>query len=240
MPTDFCPGCGHGMLLNVFVHSLESTILEPKKLVVVSGPGCAGWISSRYLAFDTIAAPSGMAVSIAMGIKYANSDLKVVVICGESELSNENLSTLIHAARRGARIMVICAHNATSGLLAGMVAPTTPIGSATHNQPQGNTHNPLDYCKTVIGAGAHYVARFPLTHSKQVLRSFKNGFLARGLSFLEILTICPQEYGRRNQRSAASEMLRALRLGCVPGDIMTNSSQRGFSEPIFIGEYVKR
>ena len=70
LPHIWCPGCGHGIILQAFLRAVFDLGLDQDKLVVASGIGC----SSRavgYLNFDTLHTAHGRALPFATGIKIA-------------------------------------------------------------------------------------------------------------------------------------------------------------------------
>jgi len=44
--TPFCPGCGHGILMNAILRAIDELKLPMDKMLFVSGIGCAAWIPS--------------------------------------------------------------------------------------------------------------------------------------------------------------------------------------------------
>ena len=48
-PYPFCPGCGHGPILDRLDEALASLGIDPAKVVLVSDIGCAG-LSDQYFA----------------------------------------------------------------------------------------------------------------------------------------------------------------------------------------------
>ncbi len=71
--TAFCPGCGHGILLNTFVTALGGLDFDQDNLVVVSGIGCGAWIGSPHLNVDTLHTTHGRAIALRTGVKMANN-----------------------------------------------------------------------------------------------------------------------------------------------------------------------
>lgn len=49
-PYPFCPGCGHGSILDHLNGALGRLALDPRRVVIVSDIGCSG-LSDQY--FDT-------------------------------------------------------------------------------------------------------------------------------------------------------------------------------------------
>ncbi len=58
-----------------------------------------------------------------------------MVISGDGDLTSIGGNHLIHAARRGIDLTVVCANNQIYGMTGGQVAPTTPKGSRRRRRP---------------------------------------------------------------------------------------------------------
>jgi len=157
--TPFCPGCGHGILLGLILRAIDGLDIDMKRMLFVSGIGCAAWIPSPNYKADTLHTLHGRALAFATGAKLANPELNVMVISGDGDLSSFGGNHLIHAARRGIDLTVVCANNMIYGMTGGQVAPTTPIESPTATTPEGNRYRPFDLSRLVKAAGATYVAR---------------------------------------------------------------------------------
>ena len=211
MPTTFCPGCGHGIVLRTFVYVLASFQFNPNSVLAVSGIGCSGWISSPYLKVDTLHTTHGRAIPAAIGAKVHNPKLNVFVFTGDGDGAGIGGNHLIHAARRNVDIVVILLNNNIYGMTGGQVSPTTPVGALTSTTVGGNPEHPFDLVKLVEGAGATYVARWTVYHTKRLAKSIVAGFLNRGFSFIEVLSPCPTQFGRRNQLKKSSDMFIELK-----------------------------
>jgi 2-oxoglutarate ferredoxin oxidoreductase subunit beta len=161
--TPFCPGCGHGILMGLILRSIDELKMDMRKMLFVSGIGCAAWIPSPHFAGDTLHTLHGRAVAFATGAKLANPELCVLIISGDGDLSAIGGNHLIHAARRNLDLKVICANNMIYGMTGGQAAPTTPQGARTATTGQGNPYPPFDLCRLVAAAGATYVARYGVT-----------------------------------------------------------------------------
>jgi 2-oxoglutarate ferredoxin oxidoreductase subunit beta len=239
-PTPFCPGCGHGIVMGLILRAINELDIDMDEFVFVSGSGCAGWIPNPHYAADTMHTSGGQSIPHAIGIKKANPNLRVVVIGGDGDIGSAGGNHLIHAAKRNLDITVICSNNQVLAQSGGQIAPTTPIGAITTTSRTGNVERPFDLCKIAHAAGAQYIARASAYHAKLSLKYIKYGLVAKGFSFIEVLSPCPVEYGRRNNFKDSVEMLRGLRINCVPGDIITGSEQRGITDRVFIGEFVRK
>ncbi|MBI4833506.1 MAG: 2-oxoacid:ferredoxin oxidoreductase subunit beta [Planctomycetes bacterium] len=216
-PTPFCNGCGHGILMKLLIEAVDELKLDWKKTVFVSGIGCAAWIPSPHFSADTMHTTHGRAIAFAAGIKSYNPELNVIVVSGDGDLTSIGGNHLIHAARRNIRIPVICANNNIYGMTGGQFASTTPLGSRTVTTPKGSSEPPFDLMKLVIGAGATYAARATVWHYKDLLKYIKTAIVHSlepkkgGFAFVDAVTYCHSQYGRRNNYASSVEMLRDLR-----------------------------
>lgn len=195
-PTPFCPGCGHGILMGSILRAMVRAELDPERTVFVSGIGCAGWIPT-YIDCDTLHTPHGRAIPHAAGVALARSDLKVIVVGGDGDLASIGGNHLIHAARRDLPLTVICANNLIYGMTGGQTSPTTPPGERTVTAPEGVKERAFDLCSLLEGAGAGFVARHSVSHPRRLEAIIAKALLHRGFSFVEALSPCPTQVGRR-------------------------------------------
>jgi 2-oxoglutarate ferredoxin oxidoreductase subunit beta len=213
--TPFCPGCGHGILLGLILRAIEGLGLDMKDMLFVSGIGCAAWIPSPNFKADTLHTLHGRAVAFATGAKIANPDLKVMVISGDGDLASIGGNHLIHAARRGIDLTVICANNMIYGMTGGQAAPTTPVGFRSSTTLEGNPYPPFDLCRVVKAAGAAYVARGAVVRPYDLIMYISKALETSSFSFVEVVSPCPTQYGRRNQLDTPVMMLDYLGKVCM-------------------------
>jgi len=214
LPHIWCPGCGHGTLLNTVVRAIDSLGLKKDEVCIVSGIGC----SSRapgYLDFNTLHTTHGRALAFATGIKHANPNLNVIVITGDGDASAIGGNHLIHAARRNIDITTICFNNNIYGMTGGQYSPTTPTGDFGTTAPYGNIDSTFDLCNLVQGAGATYVARGTAYHAQAMEKLVANAIKNKGFSFVEGLSLCPTYYGRKNKKGDAVKMHEFLKDKCI-------------------------
>ena len=238
-PTPFCSGCGHGILMGAILRAVDELEWDIDKTVFVSGIGCAGWIPSPHFAADTLHVTHGRPVAFATGVKTFRPDLNVVVIGGDGDIASIGGNHLIHAARRDTDLTVICANNLVYGMTGGQLTPTTPQNAYSTTTPQGNPERPFDLCKLVSGAGATYVARYSVYHVRPLIRALKNAMLHKGFGFVEVLSSCPTQYGRRNALGTPVEMLHHFKETCVTVKRAERMSEEELQGKTIIGELVK-
>jgi len=235
--TPFCAGCGHGILMNLILRAIDDLSLPMEEMLFVSGIGCAAWIPSPNFKGDTLHTLHGRAVAFATGAKMFNPRLRTLVISGDGDLTSIGGNHLIHAARRNIDMTVICANNMIYGMTGGQAASTSPLGANTATSEDGNIYPPFDLCKLVAGAGAPYVARYAVTQPQSVIEAVKRSLSSVGFSFIEILSPCPTQFGRRNQQESPAEMLSYLMKNCVEREEAKNMEKADLGDKIVTGEF---
>lgn len=238
IPTPFCAGCGHGILMGAILRAIDQLDLDLSRMLFVSGIGCAGWIPSPHFNADTLHVTHGRPVAFATGARLFNPELKVVVIGGDGDIASIGGNHLIHAARRNVNLTVICANNMIYGMTGGQVTPTTPMGARTLTTPSGNTEPAFDLARLVAAAGATYVARYSVWHIRPLIRSLRRALMHPGFAFVEVLSMCPTQYGRRNDNPSALGMLRAFKESCVTLERARSMTTAELEGKTLIGEFV--
>jgi 2-oxoglutarate ferredoxin oxidoreductase subunit beta len=199
LPHIWCPGCGLGMILQSFLWAVDELVSQGKidrnKIVFVTGIGCTGR-ASGFVDFDAAHTPHGRAIAFATGVKLGNPELIPVVFSGDGDIASIGGNHLVHAARRNFDMLVIMANNMTYALTGGQLAPTTPFSVYSTTTPKGNPEHPLDATRLVYALKPNYVARLSVTHPTLIRESIKRALLKRGFRWIEILSTCPEIYGR--------------------------------------------
>ncbi|MEM2536955.1 MAG: 2-oxoacid:ferredoxin oxidoreductase subunit beta [Candidatus Bathyarchaeia archaeon] len=238
MPHIWCPGCGNGIILNAFARALDELPLDLDKLVVVSGIGCIGR-AAGYINVDSFHTTHGRPIAFATGVKLAKPDLEVVVISGDGDLFAIGGNHFIHAARRNIGIKVICANNFNYGMTGGQVGPTTPLEALTTTTPYGNIEHPFNLVHLAAASGATYVARWTTFHVRMLTMSIKKMLQRKGFSFIEVLSQCPEIYGRHNNMRTGLEMMEWFRRASVIANFSDPARAEITRDRIVVGEFVE-
>ena len=207
--TIWCPGCGIGIVMRAMVRAISDMGISKDEVAVVSGIGCSGRMSS-YLDFNTMHTTHGRALTFATGIKLANPQLHVIVVMGDGDAAAIGGNHLLHAARRNLDLTALVLNNSIYGMTGGQVSPMTPFGDMSSTTPYGNIDPAVDICGVADAAGATYVARWTTFHHHQLASSIKEGIGNHGFSLVEAMFQCPVQYGAKNRRGTAAEMLRSM------------------------------
>jgi len=206
MPTLWCWGCGDGVILKAVIRAIEQMGWDQDDVCVVSGIGCSGRFSS-YLDFNTVHTTHGRTVAYATGIKLANPDKHVICVAGDGDALAIGGNHTIHGCRRNIDIHMIVINNFIYGLTNSQTSPTTPQGMWTVSQKAGNIDPTFDACKLADAAGASFVGRETVIDPKKLERMLVKGFSHKGFSFMEVLSNCHINLGRKNKMASAVENL---------------------------------
>jgi len=235
--TTFCAGCGHGILLHAAIRAADAMNLPRERFLFVSGIGCAAWIPSPNIQVDTLHTLHGRAVAFATGAKAANPELEVLVISGDGDLASIGGNHLIHAARRNTDLAVVCANNEIYGMTGGQTGPTTRAGGITATHPGGNPFAPFNLVRLVLGAGARYAARYAATQPWELSRAIRRALETPGFAFVECVSPCPTQFGRRNRIDSPARLYDELRGRCVSRETARKLSAEARRSRIVTGEW---
>ena len=221
VPTHYCPGCTHGV-----IHRLVAEVIDElevlDKTIGVAPVGCSV-LAYDYFACDMFEAAHGRAPAVATGIKRSNPDKVVFTYQGDGDLAAIGTAEIVHAATRGELITSIFVNNCIYGMTGGQMAPTTLPGQVTETTPYGRDVKIAGYpiqvsemISTLIGAV--YVERVSVDTVPNVIkakaaikRAFQYQLEGKGFSMVEVLSICPTNWGL-----SPDESFRWLRENMIP------------------------
>ncbi len=201
----YCPGCSHGVLHRIVAETIDALDIRDRT-IGIAPVGCAVF-AYDYLDIDMIETPHGRPPAIATGMKRSRSDAVVFSYQGDGDLAAIGTAEIVHAAARGENITVIFVNNGNYGMTGGQMAPTTLIGQKTTTTPAGRTAqeagNPLRVSEMLATLdGPAYIERVSLDSPKNVLtakravrKAFRNQLEGKGFSLVEVLSMCPTDWG---------------------------------------------
>jgi 2-oxoglutarate ferredoxin oxidoreductase subunit beta len=240
MPHMWCAGCGVGPTLYAWIRALDRVGIPKEKVVYVSGIGCCGR-GSGYLNVDGFHTTHGRAIPFAIGLKLAKPELCVSVISGDGDLFSIGGNHFIHACRRNVDLLVICTNNFIYGMTGGQLAPTTLLGDRATTAPYGNVEPSFSTPHLADAAGAVYVARWTSIHLRRLEKSIAEALQMKGFRYIEVLSPCPVNYGRRNKLPESDDIAEWFRQSSVIRNGANTSEipiEKG--KPLILGNFVKR
>lgn len=246
-PHMWCPGCGHGTVLNGLIRAVEKLGMSKNEIVMVSGIGCSSRISG-YVDFHTLHTLHGRALAFATGIKLSKPELNVIVPMGDGDALAIGGNHFIHAARRNIAMTALVMNNRIYGMTGGQYSPLSGYGTVATTAPFSNIDQGFDVVKLASAAGATFVARTTVYHVHEVSDLIQQAILHDGFSVVEVLSQCPTYFGRHNRLGGPVEMLQwfkdqTTRIGSKAASENPELIQRGIfvqeDRPEYCTEYDK-
>lgn len=226
IPTHYCPGCTHGLIHRLVAECIEELgILN--RTIGVAPVGCSV-LAYNYFACDMFEAAHGRAPAVATGIQRSNPDKIVFTYQGDGDLAAIGTAEIVHAAARSENIVSIFVNNCIYGMTGGQMAPTTLPGQITETSPYGRNVKSQGYPLRVAEMiatieGAYYVERTSVDSvpnviktKKAIKQAFQNAIDGKGFSMIEILSICPTNWGLSIEESinwVRTDMMKYYPLG---------------------------
>ncbi|MEM1982984.1 MAG: thiamine pyrophosphate-dependent enzyme [Sulfolobales archaeon] len=242
LPHMWCPGCGIGIAVSSLLRAINRHIEEghfrQEDVATISGIGCTAR-ATLYLNFDSAHVIHGRAIPFATGLKLVKPNLKVIVIGGDGDIAAIGGNHLLHAARRNMDLTVIMVNNMIYGMTGGQVAPTTPTGVYTTTTPLGNFEYSINVVKFVSTLNVNYLARASVTHPHLLEKYIYTALSKEGFSFVEVVSPCPEIFGRHIGYKDPVELFNKLRsLIRYEEKPSIEKSDIVWGKEIFVGEFI--
>lgn len=215
LPHIWCPGCGHGTVLNGLIRAVETLGMSKNEIVMISGIGCSSRISG-YVDFHSLHTIHGRALAFATGVKLSKPELNVIVPMGDGDALSIGGNHFIHAARRNIDITAIVMNNKIYGMTGGQYSPLSGQGTLATTAPYLNIDQAFDVVELSRAAGATFVARTTSYHVHQMADIIRQAIVHEGFSVVEIMSQCPTYFGRKNKLGSAADMMRWFKEHTVP------------------------
>ncbi len=209
-PHMWCPGCGHGIVLNNMLRAIQTLGMSKNEIAMVSGIGCSSRISG-YVDFHTLHTIHGRALAFATGLKMSMPELNVIVPMGDGDALSIGGNHFIHACRRNIAMTALVMNNRIYGMTGGQFSPLSGYGTLATTAPYTNIDHGFDVVDLAISAGATFVARTTTYHAKQMADIIREAIIHDGFSVVEIMTQCPTYFGRKNKLGDASNMMEWMK-----------------------------
>jgi len=195
----FCPGCGYGIIGQLFTRVFEDEKLDPLLYPMIIGIGCYTQMCEiLHYQSQKVVTLHGRAPAIVTGIKLANPNLKPIILSGDGDGVGIGGNHFMHMCRRNLDCVIFIFNNSIYGMTGGQVAPTTPTGAYSTTTPYAVIERPLDTCKIALASGATYVARTTVAHPRTFQKYLLRALNHQGTSVVEVITPCVTYFGRIN------------------------------------------
>ncbi len=185
----WCPGCGDFAVLRSMQNAVVEEGLAPEDVVVVTGIGCSGTLTSSMRTYG-FHALHGRALPAATGIKLAAPDAMVLVAGGDGDGYGIGLGHFMHAARRNVDLCYVVMDNQVYGLTKGQTSPTTDAGMQTKASPLGPMAQPVNPLELAMAAGASFIAQGFSGQAKELTQLIRAGMRHRGFALINVQSPC--------------------------------------------------
>ena len=244
VPYTWCPGCGIGTALQHVLRAVKDLVdageLDRKNILFVTGIGCTGR-AAGLVKLDAVHTIHGRAIPFAVGAKLANPKLEPIVFSGDGDIAGIGGNHLLHAARKNMDLLVIMINNYTYALTGGQLAPTTPYKVYSTTTPFGNPEPPMDTAKALISLNTNYIARWSVSHLTKIKDSVKYALKKKGFRFIEILSTCPEIFGRHIKIVDPAALYRRLqKIAKVRSNVRLEDIKYDWNEEITCGVFIDR
>ncbi|MDD3137895.1 MAG: thiamine pyrophosphate-dependent enzyme [Lachnospiraceae bacterium] len=204
-PMNFCPGCGHGIIIRLICECLEE-LGQDKNIIFPIGVGCSSNLGGG-LVTDRLHCPHGRAGAVATGMKRVNPDNIIITYQGDGDAYSIGIAESMNAAYRNENITVITVNNTNFGMTGGQMSLTTMEGQKTSTSKNGRdcdiTGYPLRFPELVASQfNVAYSARGAVSNPSNINKTkgfIKNAIEAQinkeGYSMVEVLSPCPINWG---------------------------------------------
>jgi 2-oxoglutarate/2-oxoacid ferredoxin oxidoreductase subunit beta len=238
-PHVWCGGCGIGILLGSLIRAIDHIGYTKDEIVMVSGIGCSGRLPV-YVDFNTLHTTHGRALTFATGAKLAKPEMKVIVIMGDGDATAIGGNHFIHAARRNVDMTAIIVNNGIYGMTGGQASPTTPYGGRATTATYGTVEPNFNISQLAVCAGAVFVARGTVFHTRQLDQMIEKALLKKGFSVVEVISQCQTHFGRLNKQGNQIEMMKWQRDHAVPVEKAKTLSPAEMADKFEVGVLVDR
>ena len=98
---------------------------------------------------------------------------------------------------------------------------------------------PFNLPLMAYASGATYVARWTILHTRDLMESIEEALLNRGFSFIEILSPCPINYGRRNKEYGIDSLKIYQERTIIRNDAKPWELDIDFDRGIVLGKFIQ-
>ncbi|MCP4134076.1 MAG: 2-oxoacid:ferredoxin oxidoreductase subunit beta [bacterium] len=232
-----CPGCGYGAIAFAITRVLTELDMPVKNFPIVTGIGCYTGLPTILPPRQAINALHGRALPLATGIKLSAPHMKPIVLTGDGDCLAIGGAHFINTCRRNLDAVVIMLHNNVYGMTGGQLAPTMKKGEKATTAPYGFQEESFNAVDIAIASGATHVARWTSVHIREFQRTLKKAIAHKGLSFIEMISTCPTNYGRRNGLPTPLDTFRWVRDSSVSIKDAEKLSDEEKENKFVIGEF---
>ncbi|MBF0476512.1 MAG: 2-oxoacid:ferredoxin oxidoreductase subunit beta [Deltaproteobacteria bacterium] len=186
----YCKRCGNHVIMGAMQKAFAQQDIDPESLVIVAGIGCASRVPFYINAYG-VHTLHGRPLPVAIGIKTANRNLKVVVVTGDGDAYGIGGGHVPHATRKNIDLVFVVVDNSVYGMTGGQTSPTTRQGHQTSTTIYGTILEPVSPIFRSLADKVSFVARGTVEHSAQLIDLLQQALAHPGFAMVHVLSRCP-------------------------------------------------
>lgn len=224
-PHNFCPGCGHPIILKMLGHNIDELGIQSKTMFGID-IGCS-LLAWDFFNVDTMQTHHGRTIPVMTGVKRANKNVVAIAYLGDGGAYAIGMQHLVSARIRNENITVIVVNNANYGMTGGQEAPTTIPHQITSTSQIGADTFYIEGPELLSKASETpaYIARGSVDNPQQLKGFIKKALewqmQGKGFSFVEILSFCPTNW--KTDAKGTIEFMNKLKSIYKIGEININT-----------------
>jgi 2-oxoglutarate ferredoxin oxidoreductase subunit beta len=181
----WCPGCGIGTVVNVFLQSVARAKIDPRELFLVAGMGCTGRIVDS-IELDGSRVVDGLSFEYATRYKQDHPEKRVVVFLNDADFIAYGVDGFVESARKGYDVLVIYVNSFVYPIVQYEIAGSPTPGQSVYESREF----PFNMPHLARACGAHHIARWTTVHSKRLSFSIADALKLRKFSVIEVIAPC--------------------------------------------------
>jgi 2-oxoglutarate ferredoxin oxidoreductase subunit beta len=188
LPSEWCPGCGIGIVVNTFLQAMKKIgVVTEKVSLVSSGIGCTGKVAT-YLKLDAAEAETGKVFALSTEKKAAFPEKKIVLFLNDNDFIACGVDAFLNSCRKNEDLLVIYINSFIYHVIFEhkKIRPIRfkrHIAPSEHETPYNMPHLAKKY-------GANYVARWTPLHCRRLTHSIQEAVQTEGFAFIEVISPC--------------------------------------------------
>jgi 2-oxoglutarate ferredoxin oxidoreductase subunit beta len=188
LPSCWCPGCGIGTMVNVFVHALEKVNrFSPDVYIFTTDVGCTGKID-QYVDMPFYKIKAGLNVDPVIRRKIGNTARKVAFFIDDTDFLVSGIEVFKQAVVEGTDLFIIYLNTFIYRLFMEQRALSRRL--PREGDTDGCTHSPLNIPHLAKHCGARFIARWTPHYPRRLMDSMIHALERPGLSVVEVISPC--------------------------------------------------
>lgn len=228
----WCPGCGIGTVVNVFLQSVARAQFDPRELFLVAGLGCTGRIVDS-LNLEGRKVVDRLSFEYATRFKKANPARKVVVFLNDADFITYGVDRFVESARDGSDILIIYVNSFIYPVVQYEIAEPPPVDISIYESREF----PFNIPHLALSCGAHYIARWTTVHTKRLSFSIADALQLQKFSIIEVIAPCLMYCTKHHRIKESLERAEHIGRAKLNHDEATENLDTRRGDEIIIGKF---